>query len=148
MIGYLLAFAGLLAGVLLSYIAPEELKDGVPFFLIAQKITIALLIFMAADMYFSFIVSAIVSLIVFIPLLQLNRGYSVVSYALFPILVGRGYEYTFIVFVFGIPTGALIVIDHVKRYEKLRAKDLRRIAIGIIPYLIFFITALAVELIA
>ncbi len=88
-----LIFLGLLVGIILGYIAPEELGDGAPWFIKIQDTSFLLLILLLG--YYSLVESLVLLLILFLLFYwfrgRLDKFDYILEFALLGIVYGIGY---------------------------------------------------------
>jgi len=139
----LIVFSGLILGVILAKVSPEEMKSGERYFKILKKITLTILIisliFLAIPLFLELILGLVVG---YIAALLLKRVYFFLGLALFlsfltsiPDLI---LLFSSIVFIFGLPTGSLIASE-VKKKKDLYLSMILNAIFFLSPFLLFFI---------
>jgi len=152
-------FLGIIAGISLAFIAPEELKPGRKYFAMLQKLFLALILFFLLYRYhlslYLLIPICLIFLcimifldkkknmlghyLVYLPLAVIYHSASASSDSIFFPLLSS------FIFLYSIPTGTLLahnnaVIKNIKNYDKITNKT--QVLTKAIPYLIFIAAAL------
>ena len=148
----IITYLGLGCGIGLAYIAKEELNDGRKYFILSQNIILPLIIF--SFLYFlkvNLIIDITVSIISFICLYYFNNlkndNFKKNFYYIYLILgiiffISSKNNNFFIVessliFLYGFPTGSLIIDVKKKNFFEILLKTISFIFISIILFLIF-----------
>lgn len=119
----LFACTGIVFGVILAMIAPEELQVGKKYFKIIKKTLFVLLFFIinysfyVSSQYILLILFSIITIVLFvIELTKWKQVYEIINYILFlvPFFFVGGIENKMIlatiIFIYGLPTGTMIKI--------------------------------------
>jgi hypothetical protein len=113
MIELLIAYFGLYLGVFLGWLSPEELFSGKQYFIFLQRIIIALLFLVSFWSMLSFWVVPL-SIIAF--LLPQRLWY----YGILPFLYLLVPPSLFFFFLYGLPSGTLVVQNYIKKNKNTR----------------------------
>ncbi len=142
----IVSFLGLILGIILAYIAKEELKQGKKYFIFLQKVILTLIfffIFYYLKLNIFFII--ILSLIFFILIYLYNE--KIKTYYIYPFLAILFYFSSknvelfkiqaFLIFLYGFPTGSLLTKVKKRNYLEIFIKHISFIIISLILFLIF-----------
>lgn len=140
-------FLGLIIGIILAYIAPEELKAGKKYFILLQNILLALILFLLLFFYkFNSRWSLVISLVLFLSLyfyLNKNQKIKYIDYAFLGIVfylssknINLFLLESSLIFIYGLPTGSLLT--NIKKRNILEIV-LKNISFIIIPLILFFL---------
>ena len=122
----LIIFLGLIAGIILARLSPEEMKTGKRYFkLISLFVLVFILFFLFSYLKLNIYLSVLISVLLFLTLLYVKIN-SLIFYILFPIIIYFSKEniYLFaiecsLMFIFGLATGSsLPKIKNKKFVEK------------------------------
>jgi len=118
----LIAFSGLIFGILLSKISPEEMKSGKKYFNYLKKIALAVLVISLIFLTAPFSWYVLLGLIIgYISALLLKRVYFFLGLALLLSFLTFNPNFTLLVssliFIFGLPLGSLINMELKKRKD-------------------------------
>lgn len=142
----LIVFLGLIAGIVLAKINPEELKQGRKYFILLQKgalfiIFLLLLFFFKLDSIY-IIISCILFLI-FLYFVKLKKSIGIITYSLLAVILFissfREAYFTYmaiLIFIYGFPAGSLFYYNTKTHKVKNFLNYLWFIALAILPFLL------------
>ncbi|MBW3015889.1 hypothetical protein KY330_05695 [Candidatus Woesearchaeota archaeon] len=142
----ILIFASVFLGHLLAIIAKEEIKHGVKYFKMLQKILFLAIVITTVYFYFEEKLILILSLILLAVFFYLRKRpyYDILSYVLFSFFYFVSYEKTLIIpslmFIYGLPTGSLLFHRFKKNnliIEQIFIRYLWFILLSLVLYLLF-----------
>lgn len=152
LISYLLnlviTFSGLLVGIILAYIAPEELKPGEKYHLLLQNFIFSAIIAVYVNHALSSIVFGAVTYVLVMFLLSYRRISSRAAYLFSGIILAFSTEFkqlmlieSILIFFYGFPTGTLFVKKMIKKSKHyVFGRLLQNYAFYfLLPLLIYFI---------
>lgn len=137
----MLAFGGLIVGLILAHFTKEELKSGAKYFSILERILLlALVVFLLYKSWNSFVFLIVAFIAGFMFFIGVNRVYLYLGFALF--LASRfnqTYFYTFVglIFLLGLVYGALYYNDEKK--GKLGLFVGLNVLLFALPFLLIFV---------
>ena len=140
----IVSYLGLLLGVILIKLAPEEQKPGKKYFILFKKI----LLFLIIAIFFSFIkINAVIVILLLIILFfflinkKITLESTVLTYILFGILFTLSFRIqnlfiieSVLIFLYGIPTASLILNVKKKNYKDVFVKNL----LFFVPVIVFY----------
>ena len=140
------SFIGLILGIILAYIAKEELRPGKKYLILLQKLTLTLImIFMfyqlKLNIYLLIISSWISALVIYLFIERIKTNYIYPVLALIFYLSSRNIVLlkiqAFLIFLYGFPTGSLLTKVTKKNYI---STVLEHISYMVIALFLFFIS--------
>ena len=145
----LIVFLGLIIGIILAYIAKEELKDGKKHFILLQNVLLTLILFFLLFFYkINLILNIGISLAVFLSLyFYLNtlkkQMIKYIDYGLLGIFfyyasnnINLFLLQSALIFIYGFPAGSLLI--NIKKRNILEIV-LKNISFVVIPLVLFFL---------
>jgi len=142
------SFLGLILGIILAYIAKEELRPGKKYFILLQKIILTLI----PSFFLFYLLKENISLLI-ISLLMFSiliNSYSkkIKTHYIYPILALIFYFSSknidlfkiqaFLIFLYGFPTGSLLTKVTKKNYIGIVLKHISFIVIGLLLFFVFY----------
>lgn len=138
----ILAFGGLIVGLILAYFTKEELKSGAKYFSILERILLlVLVIFLLYKSWNSFVFLIVAFIAGFMFFIGVNRVYLYLGFSLF--LASRfsqTYFYSFVglIFLLGLAYGALYYIDNKDKNKLIYLVGLNAILFAL-PFLLIYV---------
>jgi hypothetical protein len=129
----LIVFSGIIVGVVLGIIAPEELRPGKQYMKVFQNIVFALAVLILMFMFelpiWAILVAAIVVTVA--ELLYFDSDISIAAYTVFALLffISSKQQSIFVVessliFLYGLPTGSMYLLDNLKKSSAVIFADI------------------------
>jgi len=145
----IIVFFGLIIGIILAYIAKEELKDGKKYFILLQNILLAIIFFFCLFFYkTNLILTIAISLAVFFSLYfylntEKRQRIRYIDYGLLGIFFYYASKnlnlfllQSALIFIYGFPTGSLLINIKKKNFLEIILKNISFIIISLVLFFI------------
>jgi len=148
-IAALISFSGLIVGIFIAKMAQEELKDGRKYFVALQKLILVAILFVILYFYNVDLELVIVLSLVFAAIIHFYfdkiPGKTIYPFLAVVFAISYGVEKLFfteaaLIFIYGLPTAALLVNFRKKNYWKIVVHHVGFVIVALLLYIVYAVS--------